>query len=454
MKTTDFSKPVSSHTLNENLYKQFGVKVDLNKYTREELEDARNKIRTEISQLEAKSNFNDLLTNENYQKNKHLVGILNTRIKEMLGESIAIMERKLSTAEKKKKEEIVKAIKRDNPEKRTGKGKSSAYAIATAQAKKVAESDKGDMDHDGKDEPDSKEYMDNKDAAIKKAMGKDKKVKEGFPTVADAKARHEKEQGTGKFDQKPNKETGGTIYTRKSSTFTNGTEDKPKDKKVKEGSKNLPGNQEKIDADGDGKIEKSDFAKLRAGKKKMKESQHKQNVKVVNESIRRLLAEDEEGKAKSITAGTDMVNDFTSWMTRVGQYQTKSMIELADAIRANFGQEQAETFKQAVAPALETALNTLTQAREQLSNAVAVLAGESSPMDTMGGDGMGMDGAPEAGMDTMNAGNEEVPMDDEFGAADAAAGGAEMSGRGMRESRRLFAAKLNEAHSIVARLSK
>lgn len=32
--------------------------------------------------------------------------------------------------------------------------------------------DKGDMDGDGKDEPDSKEYMDNKDNAIKKSMGK------------------------------------------------------------------------------------------------------------------------------------------------------------------------------------------------------------------------------------------------------------------------------------------
>jgi hypothetical protein len=29
-----------------------------------------------------------------------------------------------------------------------------------------------------------------------------------------------------------------------------------------------------------------------------------------------------------------------------------------------------------------------------------------------------------------------------------------MSGREMRESRKLFAAKLNEAHSIIARLSK
>jgi hypothetical protein len=503
MKTTEFNKSPSSHQLNENLYKKFGVKVNFDKYNREQLEDARNKIRTEIHQLEAKSNFNDLLSNESYQKNKQLVGLLNTRIKEMLGESIAVMERKLSGAEKKKKEEIVKAIKRDNPEKRSGKGKSSAYAIATAQAKKVAEGSGKDQNNDGKSDFDDVQIarMTAGGVAKKKAIAKatsddmkeetmsraakghekygkagmqalakagkagkdldpvrkkydkyDEAVEEGFPTVADAKARHEKEKTTGKFDKK---DVGtGTQYTRKSSTFDNGTEDKPKDKKVKEGSKNLPGNQEKIDADKDGKIEKSDFAKLRAGKKKMKESQHRKNVKLVNESIRRLMNEDEEGKAKSITAGTDMVNDFTSWMTRVGQYQTKSMIELADAIRANFGQEQAETFKGAVAPALETALNTLTQAREQLSNAVAVLAGESSPMDTMGAD-MGADmGGAEAGMDSMNAGNEEVPMDDEFGAADAAAGGAEMAGREMRESRKLFSAKLNEAHSIIARLSK
>ncbi len=35
------------------------------------------------------------------------------------------------------------------------------------------EADKGDMDNDGKDEPDSEEYMDNKDSAIKKAVSKE-----------------------------------------------------------------------------------------------------------------------------------------------------------------------------------------------------------------------------------------------------------------------------------------
>lgn len=40
---------------------------------------------------------------------------------------------------------------------------------------KMAKEEKGDMDRDGKHEPDSKEYMDNKDRAIKMAMAKKKK---------------------------------------------------------------------------------------------------------------------------------------------------------------------------------------------------------------------------------------------------------------------------------------
>ena len=175
----------------------------------------------------------------------------------------------------------------------------------------------------------------------------------------------------------------------------------------------------------------------------------------VKESIARYIAEDEEGKAKSITAGTDMVNDFTSWMTRVGQYQTKSMIELADAIRANFGQQEAELFKQSVAPALENALNSLTQAREEISNAVSTLAGEQPALDQIGSEmdsgmddmsGDEFDTAPE---DAMNAAPE-----DEFSAADAAAGGAEAAGRTRRESRELFSRKLDEAHMILTKLSK
>ena len=81
-----------------------------------------------------------------------------------------------------------------------------------------------------------------------------------------------------------------------------------------------------------------------------------------------MLNEDEEGKAKAITAAGDIVNDYTSWMQRVGQYQTKSMIELADAIRADFGTTESEAFKNAVGPALNATLEVLTQQREAVSN--------------------------------------------------------------------------------------
>jgi hypothetical protein len=115
--------------------------------------------------------------------------------------------------------------------------KATMKKLTAAQAKKLkkkgakvdeaAKPDFLDMDKDG-----------NKKEPMKKAI-KDKKVKEGFPTVDDAKKRHEKEKGTGKFDKKETGD-GRTQYTRKSNTFTDGGDDgdvkaaKKKEKKVKE----------------------------------------------------------------------------------------------------------------------------------------------------------------------------------------------------------------------------
>ena len=53
---------------------------------------------------------------------------------------------------------------------------------------------------------------------------KEQELEEGFPTVADAKARADKEKTTGKFDKKEVK-PGVTQYTRKSNTFTDGGDD-------------------------------------------------------------------------------------------------------------------------------------------------------------------------------------------------------------------------------------
>ena len=473
MKTSDFTPPLTSAKLNENMNKLFGVRVKLENYSREQLEDMRNRLRTRVFQQEGAAGINDLLTNETYQKDKAMLDLLNTRIKEMLGEDIKKLRDKM--------DQLSEAKKGVRDVKHTTKAKGP-------MAKK-------DYDGDGKVETGKAEVMGSRAKAAAKAgnpfkeatskkcccstKGKDScpvhGMKEGWDDMMKkVKSDHEEEKkskGTGKFDKKET--TTGTAYTRKSSTFDNGTEDKPKDKKVKEatdekcnhtakgkkcpvhGMKECSGMYEAakpdfldMDKDGDKKEPMKSAVK---SKKKVKESFNtfKHNVRFVNESIGYLLQEDEEGKAKAITAAGDMVNDFTSWMQRVGQYQTKTMIELADAIKADFGAQEAEAFKASVGPALSATLETLTQQREAVSNAVATLAGEAVPDAAMG-----MEPAmpPEPGMDA-SAPDEMNPMPagDEFGAADAAAG-AGTTGREMRESR--FARKLAESHSIMSTLAK
>ena len=477
MKTTDFSATITSSKLKENMNKMFGLNVNLDKYNREQLEDMRNKLRTRVFQQEGRAGINDLLTNETYQKDKAMLDLLNTRIKEMLGEDIKkLRDRMVELSEGKKGVKAPKYKihstgtaakdydgdgKKESPKDEVWGSRAKAAAKSGKPFEESAKPDFLDMDKDG----DKKEPM-------KKAAA-EKKVKEGFPTVADAKARAEKEKTTGKFDKK---ETGtGTVYTRKASTFTDGGDDADT-KKAKAKAKKESVAQEGKDEGKPGK----NFAKIakkagekygskeagervagavrqklkKAGKLEEANSIYKRHVAIVNESLAVLLAEDEEGKAKAITAAGDMVNDYTSWMQRVGQYQTKTMIELADAIKADFGAAEAEAFKQAVGPALSATLEVLTQQREAVSNAVAVLAGEATPDMGMGMEpGMDAGMAPEPSMDIaapddMNA---PAPAGDEFGASDAAAG-AGTTGREMRESK--FARKLAESHSIMSKLAK
>lgn len=447
MKTFDFDQSVTSTKLNETMFKRFGTRIALENYNREELEKYRNLLRTKIHQTESSSKFNDLLSNETYQKDKHMLDILNTRIKEMLGEGAKV---------DRQAKHITKSMMKAHPGMTQDEAEAAAWAhIKHPKKKKKAkegieetnmkttEGKKIDQNKDGKND-----WEDVKIARMKAsgAISKDKKVKEAFPTVADAKKRAEQEKGTGKFDKKEIK-PGVTQYTRKSSTFDNGTEDKPK--KVKE---TLKGGQKKIDKNHNGKLDAKDFELLRA-KKSMKESVFKLHVRLVNESLKYLIMEDEEGKAKAITAASDMVNDYTTWMQRVGQYQTKSMIELADSIRGEFGQAEADSFKNAVAPALAATLEVLTQQREAISQAVAVLAGEATDQTAMGAEPIptdefgGSEVPTDAGDDTMNT--------DEFGASDAAAGGAEAAGRMTRESRQASKLrKIAESHSIMSRLAR
>jgi len=495
MKTIDLNKPITANQLNENMFKKFGVKVNFDKYTREELENYRNLLRTKIFQVEQTSGFNVSLTDDTYQKDKYMVNLLNTKIKEMLGEG------------KKAKPDFLDMDKDGNkkePMKKAVKDKKMKEGLKGNQGKL-------DVDKDGK--------LEKSDFAKLRAK---KKVKESKESAAELAHHHAmeymKRHRMGDLDhcshhRKACEELGGAIHHGSTGEcyHTHGGIMNGMAYLVKEGGMAAPaapmgapvggapapavggmesqgmgmgtpeqgvahnpvlGGQQTVGENmkqGDtkksstgGTITKTATGlKHTSGKnyssmnpppedKKLekKKSKVKEQMQLAQMARLQYLREDEEEKAKTITAGSDMVNDFTTWMTRVGQYQTKSMIELADQIRQEFGQMESEAFKQAVAPALEQALQALSQTRETISSAVATLASGGTP-NPMGGDMGGMD----AGMDS-GAMPPPAPAGDEFAAADAASGGSELAGRETREHRQLFARKLSEAHSLVRSLSK
>ena len=155
-------------------------------------------------------------------------------------------------------------------------------------------------------------------------------------------------------------------------------------------------------------------------------------VDAIDEAIVQ-VNEGEEDKAELVMAAKDMVDRVTGWMEDTAEMQTESMLELADAIRDEMGSEAAEAFTASVKPALEAMYGVMETTRQTLTQGVGQLTGEAEPMDTMGAEEPDMDMEPtvdgDADMDM-----DEPEADDEFGAADAAAGGEELGGREKRES--------------------
>ena len=290
MNIREINRPLTAKALNESLAKRFGTKIDINKFTLEQLQDARNKIRTRLSQVETNESF-DSVHNDTYQKSKLFLDVLNA----------AIAER-----------EVVEGAKPD-------------YI---------------DIDKDG----DKKEPM-------KKAV-KDKEAK-----------------------------TDEGAYGKKK-------------KKVKEG---------------------------------------------------------KEDEAELVMAAKDMVDRLTGWMEDTAEMQTESMLELADAIRDEMGQQESDTFVGVVKPALESLYAAMETTRTALTQGVGQLTGEGGMPEAMGDDDA-MGGMASAMGDAEAEMEPTVDQDDEFAAAEPAAGGEEEAGRARRESIERPKKKLGEQSKKLALL--
>jgi hypothetical protein len=148
------------------------------------------------------------------------------------------------------------------------------------------------------------------------------------------------------------------------------------------------------------------------------------------------LQEGEIQQASAIVTAKTMVDRVGRWIEELSGMENDTLLQLGDSIRDEMGQEQAKQFISTVAPAIQSALENLKQARETLSGGVRTLTGEEQPAEMLGGE-PGADIAAPAEPDAMNPAADDMasePAGDDFDAAEPAAGGLGDAGREQRES--------------------
>ena len=82
MQSIELTKPVTTESLLSEFESRFNQTMDLSKFTREQLEDTANKIRTKIHDITQNEHFGEELKNHDYQKNQSMLDIVNQSIRE------------------------------------------------------------------------------------------------------------------------------------------------------------------------------------------------------------------------------------------------------------------------------------------------------------------------------------------------------------------------------------
>jgi hypothetical protein len=159
---------------------------------------------------------------------------------------------------------------------------------------------------------------------------------------------------------------------------------------------------------------------------------HNKNESINTGEDMRNLREGEIQQASAIVTAKTMVDRVGRWIEELSGMENDTLLQLGDSIRDEMGQEQAKGFIEAVAPAIQAALENLKSTREALASGVRTLTGEEQPANMLGAEPTPGEELGPVEPDAMNTDAELGG--DEFGAAEPATGGAEEAGREMRES--------------------
>ena len=82
MQSIELTKPITTESLLKEFESRFNQTMDLSKFTKEELEDMANKVRTKIHEITQNTHFGQELKDSTYQKSQMMLDIVNQAINE------------------------------------------------------------------------------------------------------------------------------------------------------------------------------------------------------------------------------------------------------------------------------------------------------------------------------------------------------------------------------------
>ncbi len=500
MKTSDlFKNNRSAKKLNESMEKLFGTKLDLVSFDTPKLEDARNKLRTQLSQVRTNSGFNENIENEAIAQAQWMLDAINAEIAER---AEFIVDPSVTEGDGSESEVMRRIVS----------GELDAYDVMNSPkgdmeqaASKVLQQMYDEVAQDQQLHPDDdfEEILNLVVDQLESEYGSaDDEGGETDDAYAMASAGHGSDEDYGSFGYDEDIETEGyknfgsawaeelakTVFDMNPDLSTNGRADELTDVGYKIAVEKVGKKRAQYDFGYDEDFT-SDFVSAYAwlqkggnpetGEDAPKESappgakaermvKHikkgyakdgkltdkeksiayatawKQHNKEKNESIESgedmtTLREGEVQQASAIVTAKTMVDRVSRWIEELSGMENDTLLQLGDQIRDEMGQDLAKSFISATAPAIQQALENLKQTRETLATGVRTLTGEEQGAEMLGAEPTpgAEDELGAAEPDTMNSGDELDALgggEDEFAAAEPAAGGIEASGREQRES--------------------
>lgn len=138
MNIREFAKPVTAKSLNESFARRFGSRIKLENYTLQQLQDARNKLRTKLSQIEMSESFNTVNENDTYQKSKMFLDILNAEISERGDIDDTVIGEKAESQSQQQAAGIALKHKREGSKPEPGSASAEMMSMSIAELEKIA----------------------------------------------------------------------------------------------------------------------------------------------------------------------------------------------------------------------------------------------------------------------------------------------------------------------------